>query len=136
MDPNLALVIIAGIGALGGVSASIIAAWSATRSGKNGKALDTLVPTVARLEIHTNSMTETIRLLALKEGIQIGLDRGRATAEAEGIARAEGLKDGQSQPQMLAPASKSIGIGEIQLEDVESLKLRDAAVEKLNQAEK
>lgn len=127
MDPNVAIVLVAFITAIPGIGAFVLAAIAAARSRENGRQLTTLVPIVAKVEQNTNANTATIKALAEKEGIQIGAERGRAAATAEGIARAEGLKAGQAEPQTPSPAkvtTSPVPGEEIKLEDVDSLKLK------------
>lgn len=97
MDDGWALVIAALIAASPSIAALILTA-------RNGKVLAKIAPTLAQVEINTNSNTTTIEALAKKEGIRIGTERGRAAATAEGVARAEGLAAGQAQPQTPVPA--------------------------------
>lgn len=127
MDANTAVVVVAAISAISSIAAAAIGAWAAIQSAANGRVLGGLVPTVAKLEVNTNSMTAEIARLAKKEGDTIGEARGRRDANAEGVARAEGLKDGLAQPQSPSPAKASANPAsgdEIKLDDVDSLKLK------------
>lgn len=129
LDPNTAVIVASALAAFASIVGSAFAAWAVVASSRNGTQLTALVPVVAKLEQNTNSMTTEIARLSKQEGDQIGDARGRAAATREGVARAEGLKDGQAQPQTPAPthepAVPAAAAGEeIKIEDVDSLKLK------------